>query len=303
MIEQFKSNGNQIVSTDVFSISFDGENEIEASLLGLSISNLAFVINEIVAEDATEPQCKLKVSAFRKGSFEILFALAVISIGQISSLYSTGDALSVIGVLKGIFDVKKLLKGEKPKAVEDDVKEGYVRVISKDGTDISAPLGVKILFSNPVVEMKITQISQAIDTHNPEGGFSLSTGNEIIHYNHSDIEDMSQTIPITEYGPTDTVQVSELTLPILKIALQGDAAWSFRFGTRAIKANIEDRDFLKIVHIGQVSFKAGDKLSVELIITTRFSDEGIPIRESYSILKVYGHIPASNQINGEQTKF
>ena len=84
-------------------------------------------------------------------------------------------------------------------------------------------------------------------------------------------------------------------MPIKKPDLLGNGAWSFRYGNRNINANIEDKEFMKNVHQGKSSYKAGDKLDVELTIQTKLSPSNLPIKESYVIEKVHKLIPAEQQ--------
>ena len=291
--------GDRITTTDSFSLSFDGDNEIDAALLGLSISNVAFVVNQLASDDSTSPECKLRVSAFKEGSFEVLYCVMVVAGLQQAMGYSLNDAALIFGILRSMFDIKKLLKGEKPVAVIENEREGTIHVTCPQGSEIIAPIGSRIIFT-PTVERKISEISEAVSLHNPDGGFRLTSGHDSVHYDHEAVQDIAKPIPITEFGPSESVHTVNVTLPIRKIDLLGAAAWSFLYGQRTIQATIADQEFLKSVHGGKLSYKAGDKLSVELTIRTKLSSDGIPIRESYTIEKVYEHIPSNAQIGGAQ---
>ncbi len=291
-----------IPSSDTFTLSFDGGNDVDAGLLGLTISNMAFVVNQIASDDIARPECQLKVSAFKKGSFEIWFAVGLIACSQLSQAYTLSDASMVFNLIKGVFDIKKSLKGEKPEKVILDENEGTVHVLCADGTEVIAPLGAKIVIDKPAVSRKISEISQAIQQHNPEGGFTLIGSDEEVHYDHQAVEEIALLSPATEFGPTEINQRSEVTLPIRKVDLLGKAAWSFVYGQRTITASIEDRQFLQNVHSGKSSYKAGDKLTVQLTTSTKLAGDGTPTSESYTIDKVINIIP-SVSYEGEQTKF
>ncbi|MBR3872947.1 MAG: hypothetical protein IKJ26_02145 [Clostridia bacterium] len=286
------------ISSDKFSLAFDGENEIDASLLGNALSNLSFVVSKIVDDDPSSPEYQLKVQSFSKGSFVVdlsfilVLAAQTVSMAGISSLE---DAANLFDIIVGMFDIKSKLKGEKPQEVKEDINNGHVQVIAPDGTEVVAPLGSRIVISNPAVEKSICAIAESMHLHNPNGGIRLTRGDETRNFNSEQIQDIAIPSHIPEYTNTDSIQTKRISLPIKKLDLLGNGAWNFRYGKRAISASINDPDFLKTVHEGRMSYKAGDKLDVELLIETKIAPDNTPIGETYSIEKVYGVIPAPEQ--------
>lgn len=283
------------LSYERFSFAFEGENEIDASLLGISLSNLSYIVNKIADNEPVYEECKLRVTGFQKGSFEVLLTCVVLTAGQISALYSPSDIATFVNVLKGIFDVKKCLKGEKPKSISEDLNTGYMHVLSPDGSEAIAPLGSKIVISDPAVSQKVSELGQAVRLHNPTAGFRLTSGNGTTLYSSNDVEDIARSPERAEFLPNDSSNSMRVLLPIKKIDLLGNAAWSFKYGKRTITAKIEDAEFIKSVHNGKTSYKAGDSLDVLLIATTKLTSDGTPIKETYLIEKVYRHIPAAEQ--------
>ena len=291
---------NQIVSSGNFTFAIDGDYDVDASLLGISISNLAYIVEELSESDVVKPECRLKVTGFQKGSFEVLLAVVLVTAGQLSSLYTLDEAALLIASIKGIFDIKKLLKGNRPEKIETDQKSGYARVVSPDGTDVTAPLGSTIVINNPKVERKVNEMSKALLYSNPEGGFRITSGDQSSCYNHEDVEDIALPIHVTESEPSDLVENSRVTLPVKKLDLSGLSAWTFSYGSRNIQAKIEDGGFLRQVHQGSDAFSAGDKLDVALVKITKISPDGVPLREKYSVEHVYRHIPTPRS---EQIKY
>lgn len=290
-----KNNSN--ITLNEFSFSFDGENEIEASLLGLSLSNISFIVNQIAASDNSLDECRLKVTAFQKGSFEVLFTFVTLAASQITALYTPEEALVMFNILKGVFDIKKCLKGDKPKSIEEDPNTGYMHVVAPDGSDVFAPLGSKVVIANSVVDRKVSEIGNAAHLHNPNGGFRLASGDSAVRYEKEDVEDILIETHEVDFSPTDTERSDRLLLPIRKVDLLGNASWSFKYGSRSITAKIEDASFIKAVHSGETSYKAGDKLDVSLTTLTKLSGDGVPMRETYTIDKVYGHVSAAEQMH------
>ena len=282
------------VSEDTFSIAFDGDNVIEAGVLGTALSNIAYIIDKVVKNEATSEDYKLQVKTFEKGSFSIEFLFVLMTIGQMTQFYTLQDAANVVSVLKGMFDIKRLLKGQKPKSVKDRLEEGYVQVEAPDGTAIMAPLGSKIVIANHEVDRKVSEIAQAAKIHNPEGGLKLLHGDDEYHYEKESIEEIAKQVYVQEGTNSENQQLIRVLLPVKKPVLIGDGAWTFRYGTRSISASIADKTFIQSVHQGKSSYKAGDKLDADMSIQTILSPNNQPIREVYTIEKVYGIVPATD---------
>lgn len=284
---------NKIVSTDTFSVSFDGDNTIEAGVLGITLSNLSYIVNEIVEAEPTGTDCKLEVTTFEKGSFSIGFVFTLLGLTQLAQYYTLQDASNLINVIKGMLDIKLHLKGQKPKSVKDMLEEGYVQVESPDGTEVLAPIGSKIVISNQNVDRKLSEIAQAAQIHNPNGGLKLVHGDDTYHYEKENIDEIAKTVFSQDKSNSENQQSIRVLLPVKKPVLIGDGAWTFKYGTRSISANITDKQFMDAVHQGKSSYKAGDKLDADMEIQTILSPDNQPIRETYTIEKVYGIVPAT----------
>ena len=286
---------NETFTTDAFSISFDGGNTIEASVLGSALSNLAFIIGKVVESEPTKPEYKLQVKTFEKGSFLIEFLFALVTFGQIAQFYTINDAAAMINILKGMFDIKKLLKGEKPKEVKEYLEDGYVQVSAPDGTQVMAPTGSKIVISSPEVDKRISEIAQVTRIHNPDGGLKLIHGQDVFYFEKESIEDIAIPAHVPEKNNSENSNTMRVLLPIKKPDLLGNGAWSFKYGKRTINATIEDKEFMLSVHQGKSSYKAGDKLDVDLTTITKLSPSNSLLKETYIISRVYGIIPGEQQ--------
>ena len=286
-------------TSDAFSLAFDGGNEIEAAVLGLTLTNLSFVVGKIVAEDPTKPEHELKVQTFEQGSFVIDLILSIARKAQEvipnTGIDSLDDAKKVIDIFKGTLDIKALLKGQKPKKIEEKVQEGYIRVTAPDGTEVTAPLGSKIVINNPQVDKSISEIAQGVRLHNPEGGLRLIRDGNTTAYSRDEIQDIGIQTHNAEMSDTERITYQRIALPIKKLDLLGNGAWAFRYGKRSISASFEDKVFLKAVHEGKNSYKAGDKLDVDLRVETKLAPDNTPLREVYIIEKVHSVVPAPEQ--------
>ena len=278
---------SSLTSSANFTFAFEGDNSIDASLLGLTLSNLSFIANTIVENDPLHPQLQFKVNAFEKGSFAIVFQSILATASQLSALGYIQDASAIFEILKGIFNIKLALKGNKPKKITEDAINGFVVIDLPDGTHIQVPLGSKIVVTRPDIDQKATQIAQAARLNNPNKGFRLSDGQNTFSYSSDNVEDMALPISDTELVPYEKRRTIVANLPIVKLALIGNAAWTFHFNGKNINASIEDEHFLDLVHHGYISYKSGDQLAVDLLIIEKYSSYDALIGTSYRITHVH----------------
>ena len=284
----------KLVTSDTFSLAFEGENQIEAALLGAALSNTAFIINTALSTDASHPNLQLKVSTFEKGSFAVTFQAILTVANQISTLYSIQDAAAVFDILKGIFDIKRALKGQRPKAITPNEAEGFIHVEAPDGSTVTAPLGSQVVILNRKVEQKVSEIGGIARLHNPNGGFRLESGSDVAYYDREAVDDIAVPVDISAPVPYEKRRQIQAVLPIRKIDLLGDTAWSFRYGNRTIMAKIEDENFLISVHKGLTAYKAGDRLRVDMTIKENYDADDTLTSITYIINQVLEVMPAPN---------
>ena len=98
---------------------------------------------------------------------------------------------------------------------------------------------------------------------------------------------MALPISDTELVPYEKRRTIVANLPIVKLALIGNAAWTFHFNGKNINASIEDEHFLDLVHHGYISYKSGDQLAVDLLIIEKYSSYDALIGTSYRITHVH----------------
>lgn len=276
-----------------FTFSFEGASNINAPLLGRTILNLSLVIDEISKEQPAPIDYSFNVIAFRPGSFKVDFHLLVAT-GMSLLPNAMAFAKVTVDTLKGIFEIKKLLKGDKPKEVKDSLSEGSVEIVAPDNTHVIAPRGSKIIFRNSIVDRCVTEISQSALKCNPGNGFSIADQSGALYFSPDDLQNIAQPQEYVEHTPSERQNSYRVRLPIKKLDLLGSSAWAFKYSNRTIHATIADSEFLKKVHGGYI-FKAGDCLDVELDINTKQASDGSITGEKYTIIKVYNVVKSPEQ--------
>jgi len=280
-----------IESRSKMSFHLDGDSEIDAALLSRTISDMAELTQLAAKEVNPDAYLKMNVTAFKNGSFQIDFS-AVCQIAE--SLFSNTAACAalaatVIGGVKGIFEIRKLLKGEKPKSVTED-KNGFITVESKDGDSVRVPKQSGIAINVVQVGQLVANISSYAKEHNPDGGFSISNEDGSVYCSSHDAEEMSKQATVIE---TTTCQRSrvETDLPIRKAVFDGTAKWGFQYDGKAIDAAIEDESFMDWMQ-AEGSIRGGDYIHATLEILVETNSDGLPKRgtEKYTVIKVHGHI-------------
>lgn len=280
-----------IESRAKMSFHLDGENEIDASLLSHMISDMADFTQIMAKEVNPDAYLKMNVTAFKNGSFQVDFS-AVCQAAQ-SIFLTVGAAAtiagSVIGAVKGGIELKKLLKGEKPKSIKK-LPDGKVEIESKDGDKATVPSASQTVIYNIRADQLITNISGYAKEHNPNGGFTVSDESGAVYCSTDDVMGMSKPSNIVE---TTTCQRShtEVDMLIRKAVLEGSSKWGFDYNGRAIDATIEDEDFL-LWFMENGTVNRGDHIRATLDILTDVDPNGVAIKgtEKFTVVQVHGRI-------------
>ena len=286
-------NSELIKSTAQFGIHLEGESEIDAILLSKTISDMAELTQLAARKENPDAYLKMNVTAFKNGSFQIDFSTVCEVAQTISSVVVpvAGLALTVVGVVKGIFEIKKFLKGEPPKEVTPD-PENPSRVIikSNNGAVINVEASSTIVLNNFRADQLASNISYYAKEHNPAGGFSFFVEDEEFHCDSQDVDNMLVPLPVVEEIITKKSRI-EAVLPVKKADILGRSAWDFRFKGKSITAKIDDDDFLETIHNG-AAVKAGDYINAILEVEVHLDGDGKPIdgSEQYTVVSVHGGI-------------
>lgn len=273
------------------SLHLEGNNTIDAVALSEIIKNFAELAKYAAARQDPESYLKMNVTALQNGSFQINFSAIQEFIDNL--INNPSEMLSfagqVISTVKGYFEVKKLLKGKKEKSVVDNCN-GTITITAQDGNTATVNKDSISVMDNAQIDNMVVNVTTNIYNHNPRGGFSLSTGEDISVFSNSDVIEMKTTLPIADEEIVKNSRI-RADLQISKADILKYSAWTFIYNGKTIKASIIDMDFLEEIHKGSMSIKSGSYITADLLISVRM-ENGLPINNTakYTIEKVYGGI-------------
>lgn len=275
-----------------FGFHLDGESEIDAELLSDTIHNMAELTKQASSQENPEAYLKMNVTAFKNGSFEIAFSTicqVANKIGQ-NPIAAAAFATSVVETVKGIFEIKKLVKGEKPKRV-DKIENNKIEIENNFGQSVIVPNSSGIVLSNSQIDQLVINITEDVKQHNPSGGFTLSTLDGDLNCDAEDVAGILKPLPMEE----ETIckhSHFEADLPIKKADFLGKSVWEFKYKDHTLKATISDDSWEDEIHSGKISLQAGDYIRATVEVYVDLDSDGKPIENSakYSIAKVHGGI-------------
>jgi hypothetical protein len=288
---------NNILDTD-FKIKFDGQqHQIEANVLISSLIHTTTIIQEVNKYLNTGKKIDIKVKALEKGSFLCHIELIETTLDTLKNLLTkenlnTGG--TIIGIVVGLIELKKFLKGKKAKNSESQgntttITNHYGDVITIENTTFN------IYENNTIIKDALTQNFDVLNNDYAITGFEITNKKEIplIRVDKKDFEIMAQKSEETESGERTIIEAS--TVNILRVSFEENLKWDFYYRGIKISAKISDPNFYELIDKGQ-AFAKGDILEVELQINQKF-DETVNtfVTKSYQINKIIRHLSRNEQ--------
>jgi hypothetical protein len=278
-------------NTTFFKVKFGGQNQqIDANVLINSLLHTTQIVQEVNRYLDSNRKIKIDVKALEKGSFIVGLSLSDISkIGNIFVDVSSSIA-SIVGMLLGIIELKKHLKGKHPQKVEE---KGNERIITAhDGTVFNVHCDTFNVYQNKVVQEALAKNFETINEDSAVEGFSILDGenNTLTSVDRSDFNFMSEMPEEIEYGERDQITNNAL-LNIIRVSFDDSLTWDFYYSGNKIKAKIKDPDFYKLINEGKARFASGDILDVELNVMQKFDNVANTYYNSaYQVIKINKHI-------------
>gem|GEM_PF-946673 len=269
-----------------FSISYGGNNNIDAVALINSLNGTIELINHIVKKSNPDAELKINILDTQKGSFIIVLETLIASIPSILTLDNINMAKTSIEMFVSMLSLKKHLKGSNPKEVEKHGENVYIT--NKDNDTVTITNNV-FNFYDKDSDKLLSKIFT--NTLGDREKFSvLEDGEEKFAIERQEFSNMSKQIDInaTESSEELYTSTTDTVLHIKKPDLMGSSQWEFtkEQDGRMIRATVNDMDFLHKVREGSIYINS--KTSVKATLTSEIVMNGMNelIRQAYTIEKV-----------------
>lgn len=288
---------NNIIDND-FKIKFDGQqHQVDAQILISSLIHTTTVIQELNRYFSTGKKIEIKVKALEKGSFLVHIELIETALQSLKNLLTKENIIfgsTLISGLVGLIEIKKHLKGKKPKEIK--IIENHTTIINEfDNSIIISSEIYNIYETNSIVNDALSQNFDIIDNDPAISAFEITDKEEnpYIRIDREDFKDMSMKSEIIDENKKSIIELTRLN--IVRLSFEENLKWDFYYRGNKISAKITDPNFYELIDKGE-SFAKGDTLEVELQINQIFEESvNTYINKSYQINRIINHYKRTEQ--------
>ncbi len=285
-------------------IKYNSEfHQINVKTLLNSLFNITGILEEINQELNIEcntyRKINMNIKAFPKGSFNVDLDI-INAVSQAADFFSHADihtAQSIVQILIDLLRLKKLLRGKKPKEVEE--KDDKITIKNDDNAKITVDQRTFNIYANNVtVNASINKNFENLANDDEISGLEIGDekSTQQIDIDGSDFNSLSSENELLEEN-TKEIIIKEARCTIIKIVFEENRKWQFYYEGNKISAYVNDEHFMKQVEKGE-NFSKGDVLICKLKIHQLF-DESVNtfINRDYEIIEVLDHIRVLQQRN------
>ncbi len=282
-----------------FKIKFDGQqNQVDAQILISSLIHTTTVIQELNKNLNTGKNIEIKVKALEKGSFLIHLELIESMMDSVLNFLNKENiifASAIISGLVGLIEIKKHLKGKKPKDLKADGSNVIIINENNNVLNISSTI-FSIYENNPTINDAISQNFDIIDNDPAISAFEITNKDEVpyVRIEREDFKDLSIKSEFIDKNSKNFIELTRLN--IVRVSFEENLKWDFYYRGNKISARISDPKFYELIDKGE-SFAKGDTLEVELQINQIFEDSvNTFINKSYQVNRILNHFKRDEQI-------
>ena len=287
----------EVIDND-FKIKFDGQqHQVDAQILISSLIHTTTVIQELNTYFNTGKRIEIKVNALEKGSFLIHIELLETALDHLKNLLTKENLLFASGIISGLvglIQIKKHLRGKKPKEIKNDGSTTIIINQNNEILNISSDI-YNIYETNSVVNDALSQNFDVLDNDPAITAFEITDKREkpYVRVDRADFKDLSLK---SEEIDDNRKSIIELTrLNIVRLSFEENLKWDFYYRGNKISARICDPNFFELIDKGE-AFAKGDTLEVELQINQIFEESvNTFINKSYQINRIINHYKRTEQ--------
>lgn len=281
-------------------IKFGGDlHEIDVDLLIESLVSYSFVTQESAAYLSPGIRVDIKIKAPREGSFIILLDLIAQNANNLFTKENVALTSGIIGIVGGLYRFKKwIAKNGKPEVVKPTEDNSIEISNSKGNITINQDV-YNIYQENPKVRENLRSTFSKLKEREEIIDFSIrdvDLKKDIFRVEKSDFALLASSDDEIEQRKRKVLKDKQ-ELSVFKIVFRENYKWEFYYQGVKVYASIKDEDFFKKIEKGEVAFRSGDKLIVDLEIEQVFNESANTfVNDSYYILKVIEHIPRVSSV-------
>lgn len=271
-------------------------NSIDANTLINSILHFTSLVQEINKQLQNNRKVNVKVVAIEPGSFIVNIIVESGLIDTVTNLFTKENiaiAGGVVTTLKGVFEVAKLLKGDKPKSIE--TLENSYKIDSMNGESKIIDNRVFNVYNAPVIKQILSKEFETLENDTEVQSFEVTdkNGSNIAEFERNEFSDLANIEHIPDAATRINPKV--VVLNIITLSFDPKKKWEFMLDGHKILATIKDEIFFEHIDKGE-AFAKGDTLKVEIEITQYFNELAQAYgNHSYKVVKIIEHIRRSEQ--------
>ena len=276
-------------------IKFGGDlHEINVDLLVESLVSYSLVTQEAAAYIAPGSVINIKVKAPQEGSFTIILDLITENAPSLFTRENLQLAANLVVVVGGLYGLKKWLSTKGKPDVIKEKGDDNIEIQNKNGSIVIDKRVYNIYQNSINTRENLRKTFIKLKEEEEISDFSINDIDEnkqIFYVGKDDFEKMaSDANEIEQEKQKITKENQELSL--FKIVFRENYKWEFYYQGNKVYVSLDDAEFFAKIEKGEVAFRSGDRLIVNLEIEQVFNEAANTfINDSYRITKVLQHIP------------
>lgn len=276
-------------------IKFGGDlHEIDVDLLIESLINYSSVTQEASAYLSPGIKVDIKIKAPKQGSFIVLLDLIAKDSGGLFTKENVTLAADIVVIVGGLYGLIKWIgKNGKPEVIKS-VDDNSIEISNSKGKIVISNNVYNIYQENPRVRENLRNTFSKLKEREEITDFSIrdvDTDSDIFRVERMDFSSLSSSDNEIEQRKQKAIKEKQ-ELSVFKIVFKENYKWEFFYQGTKIYASVKDENFFSKIEKGEIAFRSGDKLIVDLEIEQVFNEAANTfVNESYHILKVIEHMP------------
>jgi hypothetical protein len=283
-----------------FKVVYEGDqHDIEAAVLLDSIGSVTDLVSKVNKELGDDKRdLKMRISAPERGSFGIDLSLLTEAAGTVMSVQEEiSYTASLVTLITALYKLHQFLGADDPAKTEQ--QGDTYRVYNNDGDvqEYDADV-VQIYLQSEDARDKLNETYRSTKRDERVEGFRIEDPETGEHQFRADREEFERLSgPKEEEEEIRTVEDEEELVTLTRVPLDDpERRWEILWEGERVGVDVEDIGFLAKVQMGDVSFRRGDRLSIDL---EREQEYNRTLEDwettNYIIKTVHNYIPAGEQ--------